>query len=99
MGAFEPVAYWFFCPQFLSRMYLIYKTNNWNWVKVSADTRQLKNEMASTVGDQATAERSSGKTMKEMMKLKQQVSKEEMLAIDLQNELAKLQAWTWPNYL
>lgn len=43
------------------------------------------------VGDQATAERSSSKTAKETAKLRQLVGKEEMLAIDLQNELAKLQ--------
>lgn len=47
--------------------------------------------MMTAVGDQATAERSSSKTAKETVKLRQLVSKEQMLGIDLQNELAKLQ--------
>ncbi|GMH42071.1 hypothetical protein BSKO_09990 [Bryopsis sp. KO-2023] len=61
------------------------------YVKIASDTQDLKEQMISALGEQATAERSSSKTAKETQKLRQMVRKEEMLAIDLQNELAKLQ--------
>lgn len=58
---------------------------------MSANTQDFMEQIEATLGEQSTTERSSQKSMKDTHRLRKAVANEEMLAINIQNELAKLQ--------
>ncbi|KAK9829105.1 hypothetical protein WJX72_003917 [[Myrmecia] bisecta] len=61
------------------------------YVKISGDIKELEQQILGVLSNQTTSEKSSNKTAKDTQGLRQQVYDREMAAVQLQNELAKLE--------
>ncbi|KAG1659381.1 hypothetical protein FOA52_007844 [Chlamydomonas sp. UWO 241] len=59
--------------------------------KVTGDARAVEDEMLAIVGDQSTADKSGSRTGKDVASLRKAVREQDLIAVGVQNELAKLQ--------
>ncbi|MEW5300344.1 MAG: hypothetical protein WDW36_003280 [Sanguina aurantia] len=59
--------------------------------KITAEVRTIEEETLAALGEQTTAGKSSSKTAGDTLELRRRVREEEMLAVETENELAKLQ--------
>ena len=56
-----------------------------------SEIRAIEEEMLVALSDQLTAEKSSSKTGKDVLELRKKVREEELVGVEIQNEMAKLQ--------
>lgn len=61
------------------------------YTKVNQEIRTIEEEMLVTLSEQTAAEKSTSKTARDIMELRKKVREEELVTVETQNELAKLQ--------